>query len=157
MLLLLFHLLWSKSSIGREDHYFLTLEAFSVGNNRIEYGEGTNVSMKNIVIDSGTPLTMLPPPFHSKLESYVAKEVKLPCVEPPDHRLSLCYNTTGNQSNFPVITAHFSGADVKLNSNSTFFPIEEGIMCFSFLLSNVKITLLLGFISSHFHLHVRRN
>ena len=45
--------------IGREDYYFLTLEAFSVGNNRIEYGEGTNVSMKNIVIDLGSPLTML--------------------------------------------------------------------------------------------------
>jgi len=81
--------------IGREDYYFLTFEAFSVGNNRIEYGEGTNVSMQNIVIDSGTPLTMLPPFFYSKLESYVAKEVKLPCAEPPDHRLNLCYNTTG--------------------------------------------------------------
>jgi len=78
---------------------------------------------------------VLPPLFHSKLESYVAKEVKLPRTEPPDHRLSLCYNTTGKQSNFPVITAHFSGADVTLDSNSTFFPIEEGIMCFSFLLS----------------------
>ncbi|XP_024642369.1 aspartic proteinase CDR1 [Medicago truncatula] len=118
--------------IGREDYYFLTLEAFSVGNNRIEYGEETNVSKQNILIDSGTPLTMLPPLFHSKLESYVAKMLNTR-AEPPDHRLSLCYNTTGKQSNFPVITAHFSGADVKLDSNSTFFPIEEGIMCFSFL------------------------
>ena len=71
--------------------------------------------------------------FTLKLESYVAKEVKLPRVEPPDHRLCLCYNTTGKESNFPVITEHFSGADVKLDSNSTFFPIEKGIMCFSFL------------------------
>ncbi|KEH38315.1 eukaryotic aspartyl protease family protein [Medicago truncatula] len=121
---------------GQENYYFLTLEAFSVGNNRIEYGERSNASTQNILIDSGTPLTRLPNLFLSKFVSYVAQEIKLPRIEPPDHHLSLCYNTTGKQLNVPDITAHFNGADVKLNSNGTFFPFEEGIMCFGFISSN---------------------
>jgi hypothetical protein len=72
---------------GQEHYYLLTLEAFSVGNNRIEYGGGANASTRNIIIDSGTALTLLPNLFLSKLVSYVAQEVKLPRIEPPDHHV----------------------------------------------------------------------
>lgn len=61
--------------------YYMRLEAFSVRNGRIKYEgskiEGTNTYTQNIVIDSGTPLTMLPPHFYSTLETTVAKLVKL--------------------------------------------------------------------------------
>jgi hypothetical protein len=125
---------------GRSD-YILTLEAFSIGNKRIEYGgseiEGIN-STRNIIIDSGTPITFLPHDFYAMLESNVTKVVKLPRVVVPSSGFSLCYNTTTTttreQSNiFPIITAHFSGADIKLNHNNTFAPTKEGIMCFAFI------------------------
>jgi hypothetical protein len=128
-----------KSKGPSKGAYLLTLEAFSVGNKRIEYEgyeiEGTNASTRNIIIDSGTPMTLLPHDFYSSLESTVVKVVKLPRVELPGYQFRLCYNTsTLEQSNiFPIITVHFSGGDVKVNYNSTFIPIKKGIMCFTFL------------------------
>jgi hypothetical protein len=116
--------------------YYITLEAFSVGNKRIKYKgfkrEGTNIPTKTIVIDSGTVGTFLPHKFYTKLESVVAKAVKLERVQDHTSGSNLCYNTTSKRSNFPVIIAHFRGADVKLDSKGTFFPIKEGIECFAF-------------------------
>ncbi|WJX30988.1 hypothetical protein P8452_19471 [Trifolium repens] len=114
-------------------YYYVTLEAISVGNKRIEYEgykvEGTNASTRSIIIDSGTPITLLPEEFYNRL----------------------CYKsntTTLEQSNiFPIITAHFSGADVKLNYNSTFVPFEEGTMCFSFLPRQSRV--IFGSFSQH--------
>ncbi|KAL5056740.1 hypothetical protein RYX36_028344 [Vicia faba] len=130
--------------------YAITLEAFSVENQRIEY-EGANTYNKTIIIDSGTPLTMLPPHFHSKLESAVAKLVKLHRIELPNRELSLCYNTTLEQlNNVPIITAHFSSADVKLNSNNTFIEFQKGTFCFAFIPSRGSI--IFGSIAQHNYL-----
>ncbi|XP_073220665.1 aspartic proteinase CDR1-like [Cicer arietinum] len=122
-----------------EGMYFLTLEAFSVGNKRIKFGGSnfgkTNGTTHEIAIDSGTPITILPEPVYIQLRTAVAKVVKLKPVDFPSIPLSLCYNTTLKQLNFPTITAHFSGADVKLDSNSTFIPLREGLKCFSFIQS----------------------
>ncbi|GAU11066.1 hypothetical protein TSUD_113590 [Trifolium subterraneum] len=116
--------------------YYLTLEAFSVGNERIKFEgferEGTNISTQTIVIDCGATVTFLPHKFYTTLESVVAKAVKLERVQDPTGSFNLCYNTTSKQSNFPVIIAHFRGADVKLDSKGTFLTIEEGIECFTF-------------------------
>ncbi|CAJ2664392.1 unnamed protein product [Trifolium pratense] len=116
--------------------YYLTLEAFSVGNKRIKFEgfirEGTNISTQTIVIDSGTTVTFLPHKFYTTLESVVAKAVKLERVQDPTDSFNLCYNTTSKQSNFPVIIAHFRGADVKLDSKGTFLAIGEGIECLTF-------------------------
>jgi hypothetical protein len=81
----------------------------------------------------------------------VIKVVKLESVYLPSFQLRLCYKsntTTLEQSNiFPIITAHFSGADVKLNYNSTFVPFEEGTMCFSFLPRQSRV--IFGSFSQH--------
>lgn len=120
-------------------YYFVTLEAFSVGDKRINFAggfksEGTHTSStQNILIDSGATVTALPNEFHTTLESVVAEVVKLERVDDPSHFFSLCYNTTTKQTNFPVITSHFRSADVKLDSNGTFVPIDEGIVCFAFI------------------------
>ncbi|RHN76491.1 putative nepenthesin [Medicago truncatula] len=45
---------------------------------------------------------------------------------------NLSYNTTSKQSKFPEITAHFRGANVKLDSKGAFLTIYEGIECFAF-------------------------
>jgi hypothetical protein len=100
--------------------YLITLEAFSVGNKRIRFDgskrEGTNVSTQTIVIDSGTTVTILPHQFYTMLESVVVEAVKLDRVIDRTSSFNLCYNVTSKQSNFPVITVHFSGTDVKLDS-----------------------------------------
>jgi len=48
-----------------------------------------HVSTQNIVIDLGTPMTILPHHFYTMLESTVAKMVKLERVEVPNIHLSL--------------------------------------------------------------------
>ncbi|CAL5199729.1 unnamed protein product [Lathyrus oleraceus] len=118
-----------------KDHYYLSLEAFSVGNKRIKFGgfKGFNSSY-NIIIDSGTPLTLLPGKYYDRLESTVIEVVELERFQDPTSSYRLCYNTTSSQHpKFPVITAHFNGADVKIDINSAFMPIYEGIKCFAFI------------------------
>jgi hypothetical protein len=116
--------------------YYVTLEAFSVGKKRIKYEgfkrEGTNIHDRTMVIDSGSSATFLPHQFYTTLESVVAKAVKLERVQDHTGSSNLCYNTTSKRTKFPVIITHFRGADVKLDSKGTFFPIEEGIECFTF-------------------------
>ncbi|XP_050879971.1 aspartic proteinase CDR1-like [Lathyrus oleraceus] len=121
---------------NQKDYYYLNLKAFSVGNKRVKYkgfkNKGVNASTHSILVDSGTPLTILPRHFYHRLESAVKKVVKLERFQDDTGNYKLCYKTTSQQSNFPVLTAHFSGADVKLDSNGVFFSIYEGVKCFAF-------------------------
>ncbi|KAL5056770.1 hypothetical protein RYX36_028374 [Vicia faba] len=112
------------------------MEAFSVGNKRIKYRgfkrEGTNASTHNIIIDSGTNVCILPHRVYYKMESAMKKVVKLPCFQDDTDTFRLCYNTTSKQ-NFPPITAHFKGADVKLDSKGAFYSLYKGVECFAFI------------------------
>ncbi|RDX79388.1 Aspartic proteinase CDR1, partial [Mucuna pruriens] len=116
--------------------YYLTLEAFSVGNNRINFGGSSSGSGRegNIIIDSGTTLTLLPNDFYSKLESAVANAVKLKPATDPSQILSLCYQGTSHDlnANVPKITAHFKGANVYLNVLNTFVQVADDVVCLAF-------------------------
>ncbi|KAE9620042.1 hypothetical protein Lal_00040444 [Lupinus albus] len=116
--------------------YYLTLEAISVGNNRLEFGDSlpSNSDDKkgNIIIDSGTTLTFLPYDLYSRLESAIKNVVQLERVEGPPNLLSLCYKVILEKSMVPIITAHFSGADVQLNSMNTFVLMDVNIACLAF-------------------------
>ncbi|CAJ1973695.1 unnamed protein product [Sphenostylis stenocarpa] len=114
--------------------YFLTLEAFSVGNKRVEFGSSLSGSggKGNVIIDSGTTLTLLPNDVYSKLESAVAEAIKVERAEDPSNRLKLCYKTTLDKLDAPVITAHFSGADVKLNAMNSFLQMTHTVVCLAF-------------------------
>ncbi|KAL5150735.1 Aspartic proteinase CDR1 [Glycine soja] len=131
------------SKTGSEVFYYLTLEAFSVGDKRIEFVGGSSSSGSsngegNIIIDSGTTLTLLPQEDYSNLESAVADAIQANRVSDPSNFLSLCYQTTpSGQLDVPVITAHFKGADVELNPISTFVQVAEGVVCFAFHSSEV--------------------
>ncbi|CAI8611787.1 unnamed protein product [Vicia faba] len=120
----------------QKDHYYLTMKAFSVGNKRIKYRgfkrEGTNASTHNIIIDSGTNVCILPHRVYYKMESAMKKVVKLPRFQDDTDAFRLCYNTTSKQ-NFPPITAHFKGADVKLDSKGAFYSLYKGVECFAFI------------------------
>ncbi|XP_027343039.1 aspartic proteinase CDR1-like [Abrus precatorius] len=119
-------------SPGDSTFYYLTLEAMSVGSQRIEFkDESTSKDKKgNIIIDSGTTLTFFPMDFYQKLESAVALNFNF---ERDDNQmLSLCYKAPLSAIQAPNITAHFVGADVALTSANTFVSISENITCFAF-------------------------
>lgn len=114
--------------------YHLTLEAFSVGKKRIEFGGSSSYGEGNIIIDSGTTLTLLPDDVYSNLEAEVARVVKLERVNDPNMQLNLCYKATASSGELdvPIITAHFSGADVQLNALNTFVQVADEVVCFAF-------------------------
>jgi len=126
----------STPLVQKEDQifYFLTLERLSVGSNVIAFEDSSfeSGSPGNIIIDSGTTLTLLPSDVNTQLESAVAKVVRRKRVDDPNGFLSLCYEATDDDEDLPVITAHFTGADVKLKPSNTFIEISDGVLCLAF-------------------------
>ncbi|AET02259.1 eukaryotic aspartyl protease family protein [Medicago truncatula] len=120
--------------------YYLTLEAFSVGNKRIEFEGSSNGGHEgNIIIDSGTTLTVIPTDVYNNLESAVLELVKLKRVNDPTRLFNLCYSVTSDGYDFPIITTHFKGADVKLHPISTFVDVADGIVCLAFATTSAFI------------------
>ncbi|XP_050225172.1 aspartic proteinase CDR1-like [Mercurialis annua] len=112
--------------------YFLTLEAISVGTNRIEFpGSSFGDSEGNIIIDSGTTLTLLPQGFYSDLSSAVQDQISASPVDDPSGILSLCYKIDEDLK-IPEITVHFTDADVKLQALNTFIQVSDDVVCFAF-------------------------
>ena len=115
--------------------YYLTLEAISVGRKRIDLinpSESGN-SEGNIIIDSGTTLTMLPSNLYPKFESAVKDKINLPTTDDPNGSLSLCYKSSSDEFTGPSITAHFTGADVNLSSRTTFVGVDKQVVCLAFV------------------------
>ena len=121
-------------------YYYLTLEAMSVGNKRLELSSSSasGGSKVNIIIDSGSTLTYFPAEFYSKFESAVAEEINFERIHDPSHLLGLCYNNS-DDIDVPNITAHFSGADVKLNPTNAFWPITDELVCLAFRAGQLSI------------------
>ena len=108
--------------------YFLTLEAISVGTKKIHFDDA---SEGNIIIDSGTTLTFLPPDIVSKLTSAVSDLIKADPISDPEGVLDLCYPYSSDFK-APQITVHFSGADVVLSPENTFIRTSDTTVCFTF-------------------------
>ncbi|KAJ8438705.1 hypothetical protein Cgig2_013751 [Carnegiea gigantea] len=122
--------------------YFLTLEGLTVGDDN---ETSTFVSFKrsstndfsrdqteegNIIIDSGTTLTMLPSDMFSELNSALAEKIQGTQVDDPSGVLQLCYQSNGAKDlNIPTITAQFSGAKIELNPVNTFIQVAEEVVC----------------------------
>jgi hypothetical protein len=51
----------------------------------------------------------------------------------PIHELNLlCYQSTIDELEVPIITAHFIGADLQLKALNTFIQVDDKIVCFAF-------------------------
>ncbi|XVF06757.1 hypothetical protein REPUB_Repub06bG0078100 [Reevesia pubescens] len=112
-------------------YYFLTLEAVSVGRKTINFtGSSFGTGDGNIIIDSGTTLTLVPEDFYSGLESAVSSQINATRVDGPEG-LSLCYDASTDFA-VPNITVHFTDADVKLQPLNTFVLVSETVACFTF-------------------------
>ncbi|WRX22704.1 Xylanase inhibitor [Theobroma cacao] len=85
----------------------------------------------NIIIDSGTTLTVLPQEFYLKLETLVVSEIDSKRVDAPAETLSRWYEAQ-NDFKVPNITVRFTNADVKLSPLNTFVLVSESVSCFSF-------------------------
>ncbi|MED6200587.1 hypothetical protein PIB30_086684 [Stylosanthes scabra] len=115
---------------SQDTFYFLSLESLSIGNSKniipFQASDGGNV-----IIDSGTVLTLLPQDVVDQLVSDLDKSIRLPKVDDPTQELSLCYKVEGSdfESELPKITAHFKGADVVLNPINTFLEVAQGVVC----------------------------
>ncbi|KAK9208456.1 hypothetical protein WN944_000812 [Citrus x changshan-huyou] len=121
------------------DHYYLSLEAISVGNQRLEF---VSSSTGNIFVDTGVLRTLLPLEYHSNLKSVMSNMIKAQPVKgvgaEPGFSDVLCYNIS-SQPKFPEVTIHFRGADVKLNPSNLFRNISDEIMCSAFRGGNANI------------------
>ncbi|CBI29230.3 unnamed protein product, partial [Vitis vinifera] len=97
------------------------------------FSKKAEVEEGNIIVDSGTTYTYLPLEFYVKLEESVAHSIKGKRVRDPNGISSLCYNTTVDQIDAPIITAHFKDANVELQPWNTFLRMQEDLVCFTVL------------------------
>ncbi|KAJ0259749.1 aspartic protease [Hirschfeldia incana] len=122
-------------------YYYLTLEAISVGKTKIPYTGSSyypnndDVSMKgNIIIDSGTTLTLLESGFYDSFGEAVEEAVAgAKRVSDPQGLLSHCFKSGSAEIGLPEITMHFTGADVKLSPLNAFVKVSEDMVCMSMI------------------------
>ncbi|KAM7485989.1 hypothetical protein LguiA_001999 [Lonicera macranthoides] len=124
--------------------YYINLEKITVGDQTLEFKASLN-SRKgdvegNIIIDSGTTLTLLPSDLHSGLVSKVKENVNENPIRDSNGLFDLCYSIGDNGGvenlNLPNITFHFTGADVDLTPTETFMEVEEGLVCLTIVPSD---------------------
>ncbi|CAJ1942035.1 unnamed protein product [Sphenostylis stenocarpa] len=118
------------------NHYLITLEALSVGEERIEFANQVGIE-GNVAIDSGTTYTFLPSGLYDGLVSALENTIRAQRVSDPYGVLRLCYQTTADRIRFPIITAHFKGGDVRLQPVNTFSWMREDVACLTMVPSNV--------------------
>uniref|UniRef100_A0A803LJ49 Peptidase A1 domain-containing protein n=2 Tax=Chenopodium quinoa TaxID=63459 RepID=A0A803LJ49_CHEQI len=84
----------------------------------------------DVIIDSGTTLTMLPYNIYHDLREALVNAIGLNTVPSPLEDFDLCYNT-GESGQFspPDVVFQFQGADVVLMAINTFSQIEEDVSC----------------------------
>ncbi|AES65962.1 putative nepenthesin [Medicago truncatula] len=115
--------------------YFVTLLGISVEDINLPFNDGSSlepITKGNMVIDSGTPTTLLPEDFYHRLVEEVRNKVALdPIPIDPTLGYQLCYRTPTNLKG-TTLTAHFEGADVLLTPTQIFIPVQDGIFCFAF-------------------------
>ncbi|KAJ9567790.1 hypothetical protein OSB04_003756 [Centaurea solstitialis] len=114
-------------------YYYLVLEHVSVGVRKLPY-KSTNAikdvgsDLKNIVIDSGTTLTILPRIFHDELTTALTDVIGGETVPDPQGILDLCYKDL-DLGRVPKITFGFTGAAVEVPPENAFLEVENGVSC----------------------------
>ncbi|GLT73953.1 hypothetical protein SLA2020_457800 [Shorea laevis] len=118
-------------------YYYVTLEAISVGDKRLPYAT-SSMEHGNMIVDSGTTLTLLDSELYDKLESALEEAIKAERGSDPRGFLSPCFKEAGKDGalNLPVLTFHFTSADVQLQPYNTFAKVEDDLVCFAMVPSN---------------------
>ncbi|KAK9683529.1 hypothetical protein RND81_10G148100 [Saponaria officinalis] len=136
--------------------YYLTLEAISVGETKIPFSRNSFVTVNNItytrkgnmLIDSGTEMTILPRNMYTEVQNALIKAIKGgERIQDPNGQLQLCYKTNlrGADLDIPYLTAHFDGGDVVWKPVNLFTMVAEKVMCLTIIPSkNIRMVGVLG-------------
>ncbi|CAN1271758.1 Aspartic proteinase CDR1 [Linum perenne] len=121
-----------SSNLG-QTFYALDLEFVSVGRTIIPFdGPSFSKNAGNIIIDSGTTLTIVPTHFLSEFSTALEAQVTgANRTSDPQGFLSLCY-VASDSMEFPDIVMHFKGGDVALTPVNLFFPMSDTVICLAF-------------------------
>ncbi|KAH7577418.1 hypothetical protein JRO89_XS01G0248500 [Xanthoceras sorbifolium] len=116
-------------------YYYVTLEAISVGKKRLAYtSSAPNITQKgNMIIDTGTTYTFLDPEFYEKLAEALEKAIGSKRVRHPSGLPSVCFQVASDHSDLPIITVHFTGADVKLPPVSSYITLQNDMVCLTMI------------------------
>lgn len=114
--------------------YVLRLESIKVGNTsvandktKIPSGTRPNYPI-DIIIDTGTTLTILPPDFYQAMENELVKAINKKTTPDPTKWLSLCYSDV-NIDDVPTLTFQFTGIELELPSSNTFVRTGDNLIC----------------------------
>ncbi|CAN1132288.1 Aspartic proteinase CDR1 [Linum perenne] len=112
--------------------YMIELRSVTVGNTTIPFAGVPLQSSGNIIVDSGTTLTIVPTDFLVEFSAAVEAQVTGgKKTDDPQGLLSLCY-FADSKLGVPPVTMHFGGGDVALTSVNVFIPMSETVVCLAF-------------------------
>lgn len=127
-------------------HYYLKLNDISIADERLNLPAGTfdikSDGSGGCVIDSGSAYTLLSDaafvPVKSAIEKHIARTSKMTPVDAKAYGIAsnttLCYNNPGTEGlrNYPAMTLHFEGADLRVDTANLFEAVPEcGLVCFT--------------------------
>ncbi|KAL1562012.1 aspartic proteinase CDR1-like [Salvia divinorum] len=107
----------------KDGYHYVTLDAISVGNKRFKYY--SPLQGGNIVMDTGTVLTLLPVNLYDQLEVEIANSIPQRAVRDFEE-WRLCYS---EKFVMPKITVHFQGADVEWKHENAFVRVNQDYEC----------------------------
>lgn len=136
-------------------YYYLKLNDISIADERLNLPAGTfdikSDGSGGCVIVSSLEYTLLSDaafaPVKSAIEKHIARSSKMTPVDPKAcgiaSNTTLCYPnaSTGGLRNYPAMTLHFEGADLRVDTANLFEAVPEcGVVCF--MVGPASLTLL---------------
>ncbi|MCH80519.1 aspartic proteinase CDR1-like [Trifolium medium] len=105
-------------------YYYLNLKGITVGQKIVQSGRTDG----NIIIDSGTTLTLLEQSFYNNLVASVKEVIGIEEVNDPPYPFTFCY-TSKDRMKFPNFVFHFTGADVILKPENVVVVFHNNLSC----------------------------
>ncbi|KAK1406708.1 hypothetical protein QVD17_38316 [Tagetes erecta] len=119
-------------------YYYVTLENVLIGKNSLSYKQSflkNVVDEGNIIVDSGTTLTLLPREFYNEFTSSLTKGIGGETMADPEGILELCYKDL-NLNGVPSVTFQFTGANIELAPVNMFLEVQKGVSCLTIVPSD---------------------
>ncbi|PHT95941.1 hypothetical protein T459_03823 [Capsicum annuum] len=123
---------------SQKSFYYLFLESISIGDKNLPFKSSKIIppGQANIIIDSGTTLTLVPSDFYPNLEEAVVASINATRVNDPAGSFKICYATDIGTIKAPKIVAHFTNADVELSAVNVFIDFGPGVICLAIVPSD---------------------
>lgn len=114
--------------------YSLKLKAVSVGRNNTFYSTANSIlgGKANIIIDSGTTLTLLPVDLYHNFAKAISNSINLQRTDDPNQFLEYCFETTTDDYKVPFIAMHFEGANLRLQRENVLIRVSDNVICLAF-------------------------